>query len=166
VVRRNVRQYAPFPPFTGGQRENAEMPYETHPRKFWSQNANAGMSKMSRSKGRVQHPDAGYVNQMSILPEQFTGGQNANAAMPKMSRPRQFNGVMRQTQKCYSLFYPDGANDHTQKCHVRCAPDIFIWCQGKIAEMLLLLRTKGRAKIFLQKCHVTNALPNKLQGSL
>jgi len=36
---------------------------------------------------------------MSILPEQFTGGQNANAAMPKMSRPRHFYLVPRQERR-------------------------------------------------------------------
>ena len=91
--------YAPFPPVTGGQRENAEMPYETHPRKFWSHTKVAVMSIPKRSKGRVQHPDAGYVNQMSILPEQFTGGQRENAEMPYGTHPRQFYLVPRQDRR-------------------------------------------------------------------
>ena len=66
------------------------------------------------------------------------------------SFPNNLQGVRMRTQQC-------------QRCR---APASFIWCRGKSAEMLLLLRTKGRAKIFLQKCHVTNALPNQLQGSL
>jgi len=81
----------------------------------------------------------------------------------------QREGFNIQTQvmstKCQS--FPNklqGVRGRTQKCHTERTPDSFIWCQGKIAEMLLLLRTKGRAKIFLQKCHVTNALPNQLQG--
>ena len=59
-----------------------------------------------------------------------------------------------------------GAIEATQKCHRVCAPTSFIWCRDYLAEMPLLTRTKGRAKILLQKCHVTNALPNQLKGSL
>jgi len=67
--------------------------------------------------------------------------------------------------KCQS--FPNnlqGAIEATQKCHRVCAPTSFIWCRDYLAEMPLLTRTKGRAKILLQKCHVTNALPNQLQG--
>lgn len=33
-----------------------------------------------------------------------------------------------------------------QQCQWRNAPTIFIWCQGKTAEMLLLLRTQGKGQ--------------------
>ena len=41
-------------------------------------------------RGRIQHPDACYVNHMSILPEQFTGGQLCHAEMPSSIRPHHF----------------------------------------------------------------------------
>ena len=44
---------------------------------------------INASKGRVQHPDASYVNHMSILPEQFTGGQSCRAEMSPCPRPHQ-----------------------------------------------------------------------------
>jgi hypothetical protein len=173
------------------------MPIGMHPRQFWSHTKVAVMSIPKRSKGRVQHPDAGYVNHMSILPEQFTGGQADLAEMPPRSRPRQFLGQRKNAEMSFHT-HPRGANHHPQKCYVRCAPisyrghcenaevsrhcfpegampqtqkcqlktapAIFIWCRDHLAEMPLLKRTKGRAKILLQKCHVTNALPKQLQG--
>ena len=98
VAHRNVNRSTP-PKITGGQLSSAEMPKSCRPQQFWSQNANAAMPKMSRSKGRVQHPDAGYVNQMSILPEQITGGQRENAEMPYGTHPRQFYLVPRQDRR-------------------------------------------------------------------
>jgi len=122
--------YAPFPPVTGGHLLRTEMSTEAHPRQFWSQNANAGMSKMSRSKGKGS-----------------------------TSRRRLCQPNVNPSRTIYR-----GAIEATQKCHRVCAPTSFIWCHELVAEMSASVRTKGRAKIFLQKCHVTNALPNQLQG--
>jgi hypothetical protein len=71
-------------------------------------------------------------------------------------------------QKCHTMnAFPNflqGATERAQQCQTKNAPTIFIWCRDYLAEMPLLTRTKGRAKILLQKCHVTKALPNQLQG--
>ena len=45
--------------------------------------------------------------------------------------------------------HPEGATLFTQKCHSALAPASFIWCQGKIAEVLLPLRTKGKGQSFV-----------------
>ena len=99
-------------------------------------------------------------------PESF-GARTQMQQCQKCPAPREGFNIQTQVMSTKCQSFPNnlqGAIEATQKCHRVCAPDSFIWCQGKIAEMLLLLRTKGRAKIFLQKCHVTNALPNQLQG--
>ena len=114
--------------FTGGQLSSAEMPKSCRPQQFWSHTKVAVMSIPKRSKGRIQHPDAGYVNQMSILPEQFTGGQSCRTEMSSCPRPRQFLGQRKNAEMSFHT-YPRGANHHTQKCYVRCAPDIFIWAE-------------------------------------
>jgi len=57
---------------------------------IWCRDYLAEMPLLTRTKGRVQHPDACYVNHMSILPEQFTGGHRSNAEMPSCLRPHQF----------------------------------------------------------------------------
>jgi len=83
----------------------------------------------------------------------------------------QREGFNIQTQvmstKCQS--FPNnlqGAIEATQKCYGVCAPTIFIWSLKGCAETPQHHRSKGRVKICLQKCHVTNAFPNQLKGSL
>ena len=76
--------------------------------------------------------------------------------------------VIRDSQRCLLWGtlpnFLQGATERAQQCQTKNAPTIFIWCRDYLAEMPLLTRTKGRAKILLQKCHVTKALPNQLQG--
>ena len=69
------------------------------PNKFLGQKRHTEMPQCLRPKGRIQHPDACYVNHMSILPEQFTGGQLSSAGMPKKCHPRQFYLVPRQDRR-------------------------------------------------------------------
>lgn len=76
-------------------------------------------------KGRVQHPDAGYVNQMSILPEQFTGGHRSDAEMLWCLRPRQFLGQRKNAEMSFHT-YPRGS------CMIRrnaitIAPPLFLF---------------------------------------
>ena len=59
-----------------------------------------------------------------------------------------------------------GAAFCPQKCHNGCAPTSFIWCQLRIAEMLLEQRTKGRVNMTDQKCHIIRALPTSYRGLL
>ena len=97
------------------------------------------------------------------------------------SFPNNLQGANKKTQKCLApvaptqfrpkadrrnsmQVAPKGASRVAQKCHHVPAPAIFIWCQGKTAEMLLLLRTKGRAVCLSQKCYKTDALPNQFNG--
>ena len=94
--RRNVIPYLP----KGGQKLHAEMPFEKCPLpSFLGQKRHTEMPQCLRPKGRIQHPDACYVNHMSILPEQFTGGQPSCAAMPMAKRPHHFYLVPRQDRK-------------------------------------------------------------------
>jgi hypothetical protein len=101
----------------------------------------------------------------AFTPDSFTGGQVDTAEMPSGMHPQQFLGQRKNAEMSFHT-YPRGANHDTQKCYVRCAPDIFIWCQGKTAEMLLPLHTKGRVNATLQKCQCLDTLPNQLKGSL
>jgi len=76
-------------------------------------------------------------------------------------------GVTRQAQKCRNTDTPkflQGAAFCPQQCHNGCAPTSFIWCQLRIAAMLIEQRTKGRAAPWPQQCHMRLALPNQFKG--
>jgi len=59
-----------------------------------------------------------------------------------------------------------GVTERAQKCQAVSAPVSFIWCQLRIAAMLLEQRTKGRAAPWPQQCHMRLALPNQFKGTL
>ena len=65
-----------FPNNLQGAKRTSQKCHHVHaPASFiWCRDYLAEMPLLTRTKGRVQHPDACYVNHMSILPEQFTGG--------------------------------------------------------------------------------------------
>jgi len=78
-------------------------------------------------------------------------------------------GVNRHAHKCHKAVAPNflqGAAFCPQQCHNGCAPASFIWCQLRIAAMLLEQRTKGRAAPWPQQCHMRLALPNQFKGTL
>ena len=64
----------------------------------------------------------------AFTPDSFTGGQVDTAEMPSGMHPQQFLGQRKNAEMSFHT-YPRGANHHTQKCYVRCAPDIFIWAE-------------------------------------
>jgi len=140
--------YAPFPPVTGGQVDTAEMPSGMHPR------------KLQGAKGDPQQCHS------SFAPASFGASFRAQKCQG-INAPREGFNIQTQVMSTKCQSFPNnlqGAIEATQKCYGVCAPTSFIWCRDYLAEMPLLTRTKGRAKILLQKCHVTNALPNQLQG--
>jgi len=122
---------------------------------------------------------------MNAFPTSYRGPLNGHSNVKRKTPPtvlepvlerrnakeltHQREGFNIQTQvmstKCQS--FPNnlqGAIEATQKCYGVCAPTIFIWSLKGCAETPQHHRSKGRAKILLQKCHVTNAFPNQLQG--
>jgi len=58
-----------------------------------------------------------------------------------------------------------GVKAYAQRCPDVHAPASFIWCHTCDAEMLIKLRTKGRATPFAQKWQLNPALPNQSQGA-
>lgn len=77
--------------------------------------------------------------------------QGVNLGSQKCRRiyaPAKFLGQRKNAEMSFHT-YPRGANKSAQKCHFLIAPAIFIWCQGKIAEVLLPLRTKGKGQSFV-----------------
>jgi hypothetical protein len=76
-------------------------------------------------------------------------------------------GVTERAQKCQTVSAPNflqGAIMPTQQCQFYDAPTSFIWCQLRIAAMLIEQRTKGRVIWGAQKCQPPRALPNQFNG--
>ena len=63
-------------------------------------------------------------------------------------------------------YLPKGGQKlHAEMPFEKCPLPSFLG-QKRHTEMPQCLRPKGRVKISLQKCHVTNALPNQLKGAI
>ena len=111
---------------------------------IWCRDIIAAMLIQKRTKGRV-NMIAQKCHVICALPTSYRGSlclcRNAITSPPST-----------------------GANEGSQKCRFHVTPTNFIWCQLRIAEMLIEQRTKGRAVDTTQKRHESLTLPTQFNG--
>ncbi len=119
---------------------------------------------MSRSKGKgstsrrmLCQP---YVNPSRTI---YRGSECERSNAKDVAPPPFLFGAEARPQKCYYRCAPKGVMYDSQQCHHNRTPTSF-GARTQMQQCQKCPAPRGRAKIFLQKCHVTNALPNQLQG--
>ena len=118
---------------------------------------------INASKGRVQHPDASYVNHMSILPEQFTGGQSCRAEMSPCPRPHHFYLGQFDNAAMPSQGHPRGASRVAQKCHHVPAPHQVL-VSGRVRRNAITHAHQGKGQDMFAEMSCNKRLSQPVKG--